>query len=70
METKNNTCNLCGDDCMVFISEDIKEFEGMELKAIWGYSSKKDGEKWFATICEKCVDKHLSKLINFTKISY
>jgi len=31
----------------------------MELKAKWGYGTKKDLEKWTAHICETCVDKKL-----------
>jgi hypothetical protein len=48
----------------------VKDFEGMELTAVWGYSSKKDGEYWEACVCENCVDEHLSKLINFVKKPY
>lgn len=73
------TCDICGEDCMKELfspmksdgdrdQHDIsKEFEGMELSATWGYRSKKDEEYWEACVCEKCVDKHLSKLINFVK---
>jgi hypothetical protein len=74
------TCDICGEDCMqslytpkasdVLFDSAIKEFEGMELKATWGFGTKKDGEIWNAIVCEKCVDKHLSKLINFLKTSY
>jgi hypothetical protein len=73
------TCDICGEDCMKELfrpmksdgdrdEHDInKEFEGMELTAHWGYSSNKDGEYWEACVCEKCVDKYLSNLINFVK---
>ena len=76
------TCDICGADCMkdLFLpmksdgdrdKHDIeKEFEGMELKATWGYSSGKDGERWQAVVCEKCVNEHLSTLINFVKEPY
>jgi hypothetical protein len=76
------TCDICGADCMKEQfrpmksdgdrdDHDIKkEFEGMELKAVWGYSSEKDGEVWEAIVCEKCVEKHLSPLINFIKKPY
>jgi len=76
------TCDICGADCMKELfrpmksdgdrdDHDIsKEFEGMELKAVWGYSSEKDGEIWEAIVCEKCVDEHLSPLVNFLKKIY
>jgi len=76
-EVVEATCDICGEDCMkdLFtpnetLSEDVKEFEGMELKAVWGYASNKDGEVWDAVICEKCVDKHLAPLIKFLKSPY
>jgi len=76
------TCDVCGADCMKEIfspkqsdgdrdEHDIeKQFEGMELTALWGYASDKDGEYWEACMCEQCVDKHLSKLVNFVKKPY
>ena len=76
------TCDICGADCLKPLyapmksdgdrdNEDIsKEFEGMELKAVWGYNSGKDGEEWEAVICEDCVDEHLKPLINFVKNIY
>ena len=81
-QTIEAICDICGADCMKELyrpmtsdgdrdDHDIaKEFEGMELKATWGYSSSKDGEVWEAVVCEKCVDEHLSKLINFVKKPY
>lgn len=71
------TCDICGADCMIPTykksdgdrdDHDIsKEFEGMTLKAVWGYYSKnKDGEDWDACVCEDCVDKHLKPLIQFS----
>jgi hypothetical protein len=71
------TCDICGADCMIplYVKSDgdsddhdiEKEFEGMELKATWGYYSKgKDGEIWQACVCEDCVDKHLKNLIGFS----
>lgn len=75
------TCDICGEDCMqqlynaastkdVIFDSAVKEFEGMELKATWGFGTQKDGEIWEAVICEKCVDEHLSGLINFMKTTY
>ena len=70
------TCDICGADCMIPIYEKsdgdrdehdiIKNFEGMILNADWGYNSNKDGEVWKACVCEKCVDKHLKPLIEFS----
>lgn len=73
------TCDICGGDCMkdLFIpnndedeDDSLKEFEGMKLKAVWGYASDKDGEVWDAIVCEKCVDLHLIPLIKFMKRPY
>ena len=76
------TCDICGEDCMkeVFTPNDHdgdsedheidKNFEGMELTAVWGYGSNNDGEKWEAIVCEKCVNEHLSPLIKFIKTPY
>ena len=73
------TCDICGEDCMkeLFTPNffegdefDNKEFEGMELKAVWGFASGKDGERWEAVVCEDCVDKHLTPLIKFMKRDY
>lgn len=73
------TCDICGADCMKDLyrpmksqgdrdNHDIeKEFEGMMLNATWGYKSNKDGETWEACVCENCVDKYLSPIINFIK---
>jgi hypothetical protein len=75
-------CDSCGADCMKELfaplksdgdrdNHDIKkEFEGMILKAEWGYNSEQDGEVWEACICEKCVKEKLVPLINFVKIPY
>lgn len=48
-------CDSCGKSCKTDFG-----FEYMEMKAFWGYNSKKDMEKWSAQICEKCVDEKLS----------
>lgn len=76
------TCDICGEDCMIDMflyndsegdseeHENIKDFEGMELHASWGYMSNKDCESWDAVICEECVDKHLVPLIKFMKIEH
>ncbi len=54
-------CDSCGKSC---IDKSGMNFEFMEMKANWGYGSKKDMEQWTAHICENCVDEKLS-FINF-----
>lgn len=54
-------CDCCGNSCNTSCG-----FEYMELKAFWGYDSKKDMEKWSAQVCEKCVDEKFS-FIKFKK---
>jgi hypothetical protein len=44
-------CDSCGESCKTDLG-----YEFMSMKANWGYSSKKDMERWEAHICEKCVD--------------
>jgi len=66
------TCDICGESCMAERTGGLisSEFEGMELKAAWGYHSKKDLTAWEAQICESCVDKYLAPIINFKKSNY
>ncbi len=70
-------CDCCGKSCKtkegvidnelrIDNFDDYYDFEFMELKAYWGYSSESDGEKWTAHICEKCAKEKLS-FINFNK---
>lgn len=54
-------CDICGANCM----HPNNTCEGMELRADWGYFSKKDGERWRAFVCERCIDKHFANLIKF-----
>jgi hypothetical protein len=60
-------CDCCGKSCRVDASlGGDRQYEYMELTAFWGFGSpKKDLEKWTAKVCEKCVDKKLSKIIKF-----
>ena len=54
-------CDCCGKSCKV----ENGDYEYMELKASWGYSTKKDLERWTAKVCEKCVDEKFSTMIKF-----
>ena len=59
-------CDICGDSC-----QKEYDYEYSELKAIWGYDSKKDLENWEMQFCEKCSDKIITfirKLIKKEKI--
>lgn len=59
--TTDIICDSCGNSCKTHT-----DFEYMELRANWGYASKKDMERWTAHICEKCVDEKLS-FVKFKK---
>ena len=63
------SCDICGGSCMKG-EGDLREFEGINIKVNWGYSSKKDCEEWTAQICEHCVDTRLVHLIKFQKKDY
>jgi uncharacterized cysteine cluster protein YcgN (CxxCxxCC family) len=69
--TEDVICDICGKSCKKRINDPIVErtMEYMELKTSWGFYSNKDLETWEAEVCEDCVDKHLSPLIKFKKIS-
>jgi hypothetical protein len=63
---KDVICDSCGKSCM----DSIKlNYEYLTLTGYWGYGSKKDGQKWEAHICEKCVDRKF-KHIKFNKVDY
>lgn len=75
------TCDCCGKSCQVheYVIDNPthpdcglteKVFEFMELKAVWGYYSKKDTTIWTAQICESCVDNKLTVLIKFQERNY
>ena len=75
--TTDVICDICGKSCKVAEhrvenesrpdnGEIIYSFEYMTLSADWGFDSKKDGEKWTAHVCEKCVDEKLT-YIKFKK---
>lgn len=46
-----------------------KQFEYLKIEGTWGFGSEKDGEKWSAQICEKCVDDKF-EFVKFKKENY
>ena len=64
-------CDSCGKSCKEYPIKDksIFMFEFMKLRVAWGYGSDKDGERWTADICEKCVDEKF-KFVKFKKEDY
>jgi len=64
-------CDLCGQSCTL----DQFGSEYATLEAIWGYGSKKDGEKFDIQICENCFNETLNwmkekRRINLGSFSY
>lgn len=51
-------CDVCGESC----KDDNFGNEHAVIIADWGYSSKKDGEKYSVDLCEKCFEKTLQFL--------
>jgi hypothetical protein len=66
---KDIICDCCGVTCNSFSKALTKQFEFLKIEGSWGYGSKKDGEKWSAQICEKCVDEKFA-FVNFKKENY
>ncbi len=73
-------CDCCGKSCKVSEGkidnssrvdngETYYEFEFMEMKAHWGYHTRKDMEEWVAQICEKCIDEKFT-FVKFKKSEY
>jgi hypothetical protein len=50
-------CDACGKSCKKL--EDPPCFEYGTLESVWGYFSKKDGDKTSCDLCEDCFDKVL-----------
>lgn len=48
-------CDICGQSCTL----DQFGSEYATLEAQWGYSSKRDGQKFDIQICEKCFEEIL-----------
>jgi hypothetical protein len=51
-ETVDIICDMCGKSC-----KGEMNYEVATLEAYWGYSSKKDLDKWECHLCESCADK-------------
>lgn len=58
------TCDRCLKSCMDEINMNL---EYAEMKAEWGYGSKKDCEKHKIQLCEKCYDETL-KVMKITPL--
>lgn len=53
-------CDICGKGCRTDcsdISEDASMVEYATLEAVWGYCSKRDGERYTCEMCESCFEK-------------
>lgn len=68
-------CDVCGKSCKnefnAVLGDDDEQldeagdFEYGTVSASWGYSSRKDGVSYSATLCETCFDdvvKHINNL--------
>lgn len=53
-------CDICGEDCRKH--PDDYDSEWAELKATWGYDSRKDGDQYNIDLCENCFDKTIEFL--------
>ena len=47
-------CNKCGK--RIGTEEDLARGEMLHVEKIWGYFSKKDGERHTFDLCEECYD--------------
>lgn len=48
-------CDICGSNCTL----DQLGSEYATLEALWGYSSKRDGQKFDIQICQNCFEEIL-----------
>lgn len=54
-------CDVCDKSCQhpEFLGDNVvneNDFEVATLSAVWGYGSRKDGEKHCIDLCEDCFD--------------
>ena len=47
------TCDVCNESVMIAVAGHKYEECG-ELKAVWGYASKQDGDSYHLDLCESC----------------
>jgi hypothetical protein len=57
-------CDICGTDCRKEMDN-----ESAALTAIWGWDSKKDGDKYHIDLCESCFDKTIAFLKSIRTIN-
>lgn len=53
-------CDICSKNCSI----DNFDNEYATLEALWGYGSKRDGEKFDIQICENCFNDVLNWMKN------
>lgn len=51
-------CDTCGKSC----TDDYGNHENATLEALWGYSSRKDNQRFEIHLCESCFDETLDFL--------
>jgi hypothetical protein len=57
-ELEDIICDVCGKSCLTDCSmDDPAMSEYATLEGIWGYCSKKDGERYLCEMCEGCFEK-------------
>lgn len=49
----DRTCDVCNESVMINV-DGHKYEECCELKAVWGYASKQDGDSYHLDLCESC----------------
>lgn len=49
-------CNMCGDVCPGFRTQNGHEVECVSIHKVWGYNSSKDMVEQRMELCEKCWD--------------
>lgn len=66
-EVKDIICDICGQSCMTECSlDDPGMSEYAVLEGIWGYCSRRDGDRYVCEMCESCFEK-VSDFINSIK---
>lgn len=60
-------CDRCGESCW---DEEHMNIEYAEMKAMWGYATKKDCERHKIQLCEKCYDETVKTMGIKVQISH